>query len=275
MTRKRYPPREARGLPHEEALKRGICGARRKNEDAPCQGPRDSDGRSACGRHCGAENRVHHPCSQHPRRDRNGRCNNHGAESLVGPESPTWVDGSSSRWGTIFSGDALEHYQAAVGNERYLDLRNDLNILETLFFVELKEAKVGQGGALMRELSDQWKRFQEAQPTKDATTAGRALRRVGELIAEGAQRQAAQEHALRIQESHRRTSETERKRVLDQERTVTQVEAMSFAASYNALLREAIAGESNEEAIIARFNAGAARLVREYVAGGGGGHPAA
>lgn len=275
MTRREYPPRAKQGLPHDEAVRRGICGAQRKNEDAPCQGPRDGQGRSVCGRHCGCKNRVGHPCSQHPRRDWNGRCTNHGSESLVGPESPTWEHGGSSTWKAIFSGDALEHYLAAVEDDRYLDLRTDLAILNTLFFEELKAAKLGQGGALMRDLAEQWRRLEDAGPAKDATTAGRALRAVGVLIKEGVARQQAQEHALRVQESHRRTSETERKRLVDQERTITQVQAMSFVAGMVALMRESVAGEINEGEILARFHGGTARLVREYVAGGAGGLPAA
>ena len=273
MTRRQYPPREARGIPHDEAIRRGICGAQRKNEDAPCQGKRDADGLSVCGKHCGCKNRMNRPCSQHGRE--NGRCNNHGAESPVGPESGKWQHGRDSKWRSIFTGDVLEHYEAARENDRYLEMREDLAVLDALFYQELKAASLGQGGALMQELGEHWRRFQDAQPTKDATTAGRALRRVGELIGEGVAREAAQTHALDIQDRKRRTSETERKRIVDQERTITQVQAMGFVAGLMALMRESIAGEDNEREILARFHGGAARLVREYVAGGAGGVPPA
>ncbi|MDP9475075.1 MAG: hypothetical protein M3R38_05185 [Actinomycetota bacterium] len=260
------------GIPHAEALRRGICGAQRKNEDAYCEGPRDEKGRSTCGRHCGSKNRQGYPCSQHPRNV--GRCNSHGAKSLAGPESPGWVDGSSSKYGAIFSGDALEHYRVAREDDRYLELREDLAVLDTLFVEELKAARVGEGGALWEDLGRAWSRFTEADPTKDATTAGRALRRMGEIITEGVSRHAAQSHALEIHEKKRRTSETERKRIVDQERTITQVQAMSFAAGVIALLRESVAGEVNEEEILARFHAGVARLVQQYVGGSAGVLPA-
>lgn len=274
MSSRKYPPREARGIPYQEALKRGICGAQRKNEDAPCEGPRDAEGRSACGRHCGAENRVHHPCSQHPR-PRTGRCNNHGEKALVGPESGRWTNGDRSKMRAIFSGDALEHYEAALRDDRYLELRDDLAALDTLWVEALRAAKVGGGGALWEELQDAARRFREAEPTKDATSAGRALKRMMEIIDEGVNRYAAQIHALDIQERKRKTSETERKRIVDQERTVTQVQAMSLVAGMIALMREAVAGEDNEREILARFHSGAARLVREYVGGSAGGLPAA
>ncbi|CAA9463032.1 MAG: hypothetical protein AVDCRST_MAG02-2584 [uncultured Rubrobacteraceae bacterium] len=47
------------GIPYDIAVKRGICGAQRKNEDASCQLPRDEHGHQ------------------------NGRCNYHGSKSLV------------------------------------------------------------------------------------------------------------------------------------------------------------------------------------------------
>ncbi len=202
-------------------------------------------------------------------------CHIHGGKSKVGPESGTWVDGSSSRYRAIFTGDALQHYEAALEDPRYLELRQNLAVLDPLFVEELKRARVGEGGALWQELGKAWRAFEEADPTKDATTAGRALRRMGELIGEGVGRHAAQNHALGIQEKLRRTSETERKRIVDQERAITQVQAMSFVAAMMALMREAVAGEPNEREINARFHAGTARLVREYVAGGAGGLPAA
>ena len=270
---------EPLGILYDVAVKRGICGAQRKNEAKPCEGARDEKGRSACGRHCGSKNRQGYPCSQHPR-PRTGRCNNHGEKSPVGAESATFKDGSTSKFAAIFTGDALEHYEAARRDDRYLVLREDLAVLDTLFIEALKAARVGEGRALWSDLADQWRRLQAplAELTKDATASGsearQALRRMGEIITEGAGREAAEERALDIHERKRKTSETERKRIVDQERTVTQVQAMSLVAGMVALMREAVAGEENEREILARFHAGAARLVREYVGGSAGGLPA-
>ena len=202
-------------------------------------------------------------------------CHFHGGKSPVGPESGTWIDGSSSKFRAIFTGDALEHYETARRDDRYLELREDLAVLDTLFLEAMKVARVGEGGALWEELGQTWRRFQEAEPTRDATSAGRALKRMGELIEEGVSRHAAQLHALEIHERKRRTSETERRRIVDQERTITQTQAMSFAAGLIALMREAVAGEDNEREILARFHGGAARLVQQYVAGGAGELPPA
>jgi len=139
-------------------VRRGVYGAQRKNEDAPCEGPRDEQGRSVCGRHCGAENRVHHPCSRHPKNSAHGRCNNHGADSPIGPENGQWTDGARSKYAAIFTGDALKHYELALEDPRYLELREDLAVLDTLFVEEMKRARVGEGGALWEELGKAWQR---------------------------------------------------------------------------------------------------------------------
>lgn len=254
------------GVPYDEAVARGICGARRKNEEAPCEGPRDEGHRSVCGRHCGARNSRGYPCSKHGLE--NLRCRNHGGRSLAGPDSPRWEHGRDSKMAPIFTGPAMEHYEAARKDPRYLELRENIAILETLKVEELAAAAVGRGGAFLRELGEAWERVRGVDPTKDAAGAREALREVGRLINEGVGRDKAYGRALDVMERHRKITETERKRVVDQERTITQAQAMSYAAAYNALLRDSLAGEPNEREVLARFNAGAARLVSEYVTGG-------
>ncbi len=194
-------------------------------------------------------------------------CYHHGAKSLQGPESGTWVDGSSSKFGAIFSGDALEHYEFARRDEGYLELREDIAALDTLIVQELRAAKAGEGGALWEELRSQWSRFQEAQPSKDATTAGRALRRMGEIIGEGAGRHAAQDQALEIFERKRRFTETERKRRADEERMIAEARVLAFVAALVAIVNE----ETPERDRRARIASKVARLVHTDIAAGGGG----
>jgi hypothetical protein len=198
-------------------------------------------------------------------------CYHHGGASPIGAGSPHFKDGTRSKAGAIFSGDALEHYEAARRDERYLELREDIAVLDTLIVEALKAARVGEGGVLWAELGEAWRRYQEAGPNDTDAAARRALRRIGALITEGAGREAAEARALEIFESKRKFSETERKRILDQERTITQVQAMSFVAAMVALMREAVAGEENEREILARFHAGVARLVQRYVSASAGG----
>ena len=190
-------------------------------------------------------------------------CYHHGGKSPVGAGSPHFRDGARSKAGAIFTGDALEHYEVARTDDRYLELREDLAVLDTLFVQALKEAKIGQGGALWKELRRAWAHFR-AVPASDVDATSAARTEVNRLIKDGVDRYKAQEHALGILESKRRTTETERRRILDQERTITQVQAMSFVAAIVALMREAVAGEENEREILARFHTGVARLVQHY-----------
>lgn len=263
----------APGISHDRAVELGICGAQRKNEDAPCEGPRNGKGLSVCGRHCGCENSRGRPCSKHGMP--NMRCRNHGGLSLAGPASPSWKSGADSKYAAIFTGGAWEHYEEARKDPRYLELRDNMAILDTLKMEELLAARTGRGGAFVEELGASWERVRSVDPKKDPAGARAALRDHGRLIEEGVSAESARKRALDVMERQRRTSETERKRIVDQERTITQVQAMSFAAAYNALMRETLAGEPNERELLARFNAGAARLVGEYAGGGAGGPQAA
>lgn len=255
----------AQGIPHDIAVERGICGAQRRNEDAPCQGPRDDKGRSICGRHCGAKNRQGYPCSQHCKGS-NGRCRNHGADSPAGPGSPRWVDGTSSKYAAVFSGNALEHYEAArKGNPT--DLSEEVYFLDTLIIEEAIKAKIGQGGPLWAELGDIWQMFQAAQPTKDATTAGRCLRRMGEIITEGSGRYAAQTEAKDLVERKRKVSESERRRILDEQQTITQQQAMAFVGAVVASVRKHV----DDRQALANISADITRLVHQDVSGVRGG----
>ena len=250
MTSPKRKPAGTLGVPYDEAVAAGICGAQRKDDPEPCAGARDEEGRSVCGNHCGAKNSSGYPCSQ--RCMANGRCRSHGGLSPSGPDHGRWVDGTSGRQRRIFSGDAWDHYERALQNPNYVDLRQNLAILDTMKTEALIDAQTGGGVALLAELGRAWD----------------ALREVGRLIAGGVSMAQGHEKALDIIERQRRTTETERKTMMDRERTITQVQGMSFASAYNALLREVVAGEPYEGEVLGRFNAGAARLVREYVAGG-------
>jgi hypothetical protein len=191
-------------------------------------------------------------------------CYHHGGKSPIGAGSPHFRDGTRSKAGAIFTGDALEHYEVARTDDRYLELREDLAVLDTLLVEALKRARVGEGGGLWKELRRAWAHFR-AVPASEVDGTRAALTEVNRLIKDGVERYKAQEHALGILERKRRTSETERRRILAQERTITQVQAMSFVAAMVALMREAVAGEENEREILGRFHGGVARVVQQYV----------
>ncbi|MDP9477423.1 MAG: hypothetical protein M3R38_17360 [Actinomycetota bacterium] len=186
-------------------------------------------------------------------------CYHHGGKSPVAAGSPHYKDGSRSKYRAIFSGDALEHYAWAREDPRYLEMREEMAVLDTLFVEELKRARVGGGTALWEELGSAWERFKAARPETDAATAGRCLRRVGELIEEGASRIAAQREALEIVERKRKLSETERRRIVDAERMITEAQAMSFVAVLGGIIRTHV----TDQETLAAIHADIAKLVHQ------------
>lgn len=194
-------------------------------------------------------------------------CYHHGGKSPLGAGSATFKDGSRSKFRAIFSGEALEHYERARDDPRYVELREEIALIETLILESLMEAKVGRGEALFGELDKAWTRFMEASatPERNASTAGRCLRKVGELIAEGVSRHAAQAQAIELVERKRKLSETERKRLVDQERMITEHQALAFAAALISCVKRHV----RDRETMAAIHADIAALVHQDVAGRG------
>lgn len=221
-------------------------------------------------RTCGAKTRKGTPCRNTAVME-NGRCRMHGGKSPIGAGHPSYRDGRHSKFGAIFSGDALAHYEATRDDPRYLEMREDIALMDTLLLEELMRARVGEGGALWEELGRVWRSFEEADPTKDATTAGRALRRMGEIIAEGAGRHAAQGQALEIIERKRKLTETERRRISEEQQMIPAARVLAFVGALVAIVNE----ETPERDARARIASKVARLVHQDVSAGGGGAVAA
>ncbi len=189
-------------------------------------------------------------------------CYHHGGRSPIASGSPHFKDGSRSKYRAIFAGDAMEHYERAKDDPRYLEMREEMAVLDTLFVEELKAARVGEGTALWEELGRAWALFEAVDPTKNASTAGRALRKVGEIIGEGASRIAAQREALEILERKRKLSETERRRIVDAERMITEAQAMSFVAVLGGIIRTHV----TDRETLAAIHSDIAKLVHEDLA---------
>ncbi len=191
-------------------------------------------------------------------------CYHHGGKSPIAAGSASFKDGSHSKYRTLFSGNALEHYRRASDDPCYIELREEILLLDALIFEELIAAREGEGAALWEELGEQWRRFSEADPTKHPAAAGRALRRVGELIRDGVGRHAAQERAVDLIERKRKLSETERRRLVGEQRTITEEKALAFAAALAAVIRRHV----TDREVLANVHADIARLIHENVSEG-------
>lgn len=184
-------------------------------------------------------------------------CRSHGGKSLGGPGSPRWKDGGRSKYRAIFEGTALEHYEAARDDPRYVELREEIALLDTLIFQEALKAKIGQSGPLWEDLRRAWDRFQKAADEQVVGEAGRHLQDVGRGIREGARRHAAQREAVDLVERKRRLSDSERRRIVDAQQTVTQQQAMAFVGAVVASVRKHV----TDREVLAGIAADISRLV--------------
>lgn len=268
------PPRQPRGIPYEEAVRRGVCGAQRKDEARPCQGPRDDRGNSACGVHCGSKNRVGqgYPCSQHPRP--NGRCNSHGGKSLVGPDSPQWVHGQRSKLTLVLHGTAVETFEQALDDPAYVEMRTQMALLTTMLFDATERAQVGRQSVLWEELEGAWARFNNPGPERAPEQSADALRSIGRVVREGVGAHRAQEEVKDVLERQRRMAETERRRMTEEQQSISAARALAFAGAVFTLVRETVAkhvgGTEEEREIVGDIRAGLAERVGTHVGRGSG-----
>lgn len=190
-------------------------------------------------------------------------CYHHGGRSLSGPGSPRWKDGTRSKYTAIFAGDALEHYEAARDNPRYIELREEIAFLDTLIVQEATKANIGQGGPLWKDLHQSWTRFQKAADEQVAGEAGRLLEEVGKVIREGVKRYTAQREAVDLVERKRKLSESERRRITDAQQIITTQQAIAFVGAVTAAVRNHV----TDRAALAAISADIARLVHQGIVG--------
>jgi hypothetical protein len=231
--------------------------AARKNEDAPCAGPRDAEGRSICGRHCGSKNRQGYPCSQHSMS--NGRCRTHGGKSLIGAASPRFKHGRNSRYSSVLCGTALSRYEDALQDPAHVELKNELALIDALLMDALERSQLGRLGSLWDELLSSWESFRVAERNGDTAAAGRALRRIGEIATEGAAAHRAQVEVVDLIERKRRLAESERRRLLDENQMISAARALAFAGAVVAVVRRHV----DDRATLAAISADLAQLVHQ------------
>ncbi len=187
-------------------------------------------------------------------------CHIHGGKSLAGTASPSWKDGSRSKYRPVFSDEQLEHFEALIKSGRYLELGEDIAAIDTLVLVELKRAKVGEGGHLWRELRDVWRGFDQAQRGGDMGAAARHLSRVGRLITEGTERRAALDEVKDLLERKRKLAESERRRLAESQQMIHATQALAFAAALNAVVKRHV----RDPAVLTAIGDDIARIVHDH-----------
>lgn len=202
---------------------RPICGAKRRGLDLACQLP------PAAGR---------------------DRCRRHGGMSPVGPASPQYKHG---RFSNVLPARYHAAYHGSIDNPRAASLRHELGLLEAREAELLAALSTNETVDTWRDLADAWSDYRAAADAKDLTAASAALRRVNTLVGTGsataASNAATWAALLRVFNTKRGVSESERKYEIERGKIVQQAEAQRLVG----MLLDVIRQEIDDRATLSRI----------------------
>lgn len=171
--------------------------------------------------HCGARTRNGRPCRARPMP--NGRCRMHGGKSLVGPASPSYRHGRY----TSFLPDRLKgRYQEAAADADLLALHEEVALTDARLADVLKRVDRGDS-------ADLWKQLKRAMDDLENMRSlglpdSGPLSELKRLIARGIADWAAWDEVAKLLEQRRRLVESERKRLVEMQQTITAERAMAL-----------------------------------------------
>lgn len=159
-----------------------------------------------------------------------------------------------------------ETYQAARADDRLLELRDEIALLDARITDVLKRVDTGESGGLWRQVKDAWDNWQASQLTGDPNVMRVALNDVDRLIKRGLADYAAWADVTRLLEQRRKLTESERKRLVELQQVITAEQAMVMfsvlidSVRRNVSDRKALSAISEDFARVLNFN-GAGRAV--------------
>lgn len=154
---------EQRGIPYTVAVERGICGAQRKNESAPCENPRDWA--NACKRHCSHKLRMKdRVCADRPMS--NGSCRRHGGKSRQGVAHPNFVHGRYAHAGMPTK--LLQSYQRRYEDSNYLVMRDEIAVVDALVEEALSRVDLDDPEARDRAIKDALGAIEQGRKIRDS-----------------------------------------------------------------------------------------------------------
>ena len=196
---------------------------------------------------CGAKTRKGTPCQRSPMS--NGRCYLHGGASLSGIASPRFKHGRYSKY---LPPHLKARYQEALDDGELLALRDEIAVVNARISEIMDQLSRSEGGQLWLALQQNWAEFSTARSAGDNTGAASALIEIGQAIQRGATQQAIWAELLGVFEQRRRLVESERKRLVEMQQTITVERAMLLVGALQQIVRshvsdrDTLAGIAND-----------------------------
>lgn len=180
---------------------------------------------------CGAKTRTGGICKQPALQ--NGRCHYHGGKSLAGIASGTYRTG---RYSKVLPARLAGRYEEARQDAALLELRDEIGLVDSRLSDLLGRVDTGESGAIWRALKAAHLDLLKAR--NDPIKAAIALNAMGELITRGHADYAAWNEIAAVLEQRRRLVESERKRLIELQQTITTNQAMVLVTALLSSIKE-------------------------------------
>jgi hypothetical protein len=200
---------------------------------------------------CGAKNRQGEPCQRWPLAGRN-RCGLHGGKTPAGPACANYRTG---RYSAYVPERLRERYEAAEHDAELLSLRGEIALTDARLIDLLARVNTGESGQLWAQLKKAHEAFKVYRLARDVPKMNVALAKVEAVIEGAMQDHAAWAEIGDLIEQRRRLTESESKRLVTLEQTLTAEQAMTLAHRVIDIVTRHVTDRQTMSAIVVEMRA--------------------
>lgn len=197
---------------------------------------------------CGAKTRSGTPCKRPPLL--NGRCKLHGGKSPAGLASPHFATG---RYSKAIPARLLAKYEQAQTDPDLLALREEVALLDARLADLLARVDTGESGALWTQARKALQSFTAARAAGDAKAMHEALMDLERAVGRGAADYVAWDEIGSLMEQRRKLVESERKRLIEMQQTISAEKAMTLVGALLESVRRNVSDRQQLAAIQSDF----------------------
>lgn len=202
---------------------------------------------------CGAKRKSNGlPCTRKPSVGRN-RCYLHGGKSPRGLAHPNYKHGNRSR--DIIARKLGERYQDAIEDDRLLELRQDIAIIEYRLADLIENMDSSESGSAWRAVRKTYNKMRKAVQSNDQQGFSEALNELGPLINRGVGEHARWAEITNAINSRKNLVESERKRLIEMKQMMTAEQAMSMLTFIISVIRKHVKDQETLASISAEISA--------------------
>lgn len=184
---------------------------------------------------CGAHRTNGEPCGNHAMMGKRV-CRPHGGASLSGRAHPRFTTGRKSKYANFLPSRMLKAYEASMDDGQLLQQRQEISLLDSRITDLLTRVDTGESGRLWDRLGKSHAEFAAARHLGKVPEMQEKLAEMEALIAAGRHDADAWRELQGALDLRRKIVESERRRLLDAQQSVTAEQLTGFMTAMLELL---------------------------------------